>query len=422
MKDITAVLINGSTPLAIQKALQSLEYVHSRLKTIMILTEQNSILPKNITLKSNVLYTKNQDPGIKLNELVQTVTTDYVLFLQDNDYLSKTVTPDTLTIPASKKVLCASYQKRNVTIHRPLLVKTGYLKEKNFHSLSQLPFKEALLPAWLSTVAGELQEFRTNLIKQARVQNTKQEIEKEKIMEKYQKVSHSSNEDTPSLSVMISNYNMANYIEIALNSCLLQSSPFKEILIIDDGSTDHSYSQLLKWKDEKLIHLYQQQNGGKARALNRLLPHVTSDFVLELDADDWLDSDAVSVIKQHLRNVKADTSVLYGNYRRWKQLDRGIQFKKIDKGRQTRGLTDLLTYRFPLGPRIYRTTSLRKVDGFPVIQFEDGRLYEDVSVLSRLIKFSSFQYEDFTVYNVREHNKSITKTHHSKWNDFLKHL
>lgn len=239
-------------------------------------------------------------------------------------------------------------------------------------------------------------------------------------MQKYQL--EKTNMNHLSLSVIISTYNMEKYVETAVVSCLLQNERLDQILIIDDGSTDDSYKRLKRWSDGKRVMVFTKHNGGKARALNELLPHVTSDFILELDADDWLDSDAVSVIKKQLSQLPKDISVLYGNLRKWKQLTEDVLFKRVAKGTLVRGRADLLSYRFPLGPRIYRTSSLKSEGGFPVIPFENGRMYEDVSVLNRLIKNNQFRYRDFTVYNVREHNESITRNNYLKWNEFLKTL
>src|SRR5699024_9448462 len=102
------------------------------------------------------------------------------------------------------------------------------------------------------------------------------------------------------ISVVIATYNMEKYIETAVVSCLLQTEMFDQILIIDDGSTDGSDQKLEQLANEKQVKIFHKKNEGKAKALNELLPHVTSDFILELDADDWLDADACSVIKKHL--------------------------------------------------------------------------------------------------------------------------
>jgi hypothetical protein len=83
---------------------------------------------------------------------------------------------------------------------------------------------------------------------------------------------------------------------------------------------------------------------------------------------------------------------------------------------------EVLSYKFPLGPRIYRTLSLKENKGFPIIDFEDGRMYEDVSILNHLLRENRLLYKDFTIYNVREHAFSITKKNPSSWSDFLKLL
>src|SRR5699024_11559 len=182
-----------------------------------------------------------------------------------------------------------------------------------------------------------------------------------------------------------------------------QNEMFDQILIMHDGSTDNSDKKLKKLANEKQVKIFHKKNEGKAKALNELLPHVTSDFMLELDADDWLDPDACSVIKGHLSNLPEEVAVLYGNLRKWKQKTEDVLFKTTSKGVAIKEIAELFSYQFPLGPRIYRTSILKEEGGFPILDFEDGRLYEDVSVLYQLLKRYPFSYKDFTVYNVREH-------------------
>src|SRR5699024_12671213 len=97
---------------------------------------------------------------------------------------------------------------------------------------------------------------------------------------------------------------------------MFQNNTFDETIIMDDGSTDHSYQLLQRLAKANGITVYRKKNAGKARALNDLLPHVTSRFILELDADDWLDPDACDVIKKKLSVINDDVSVLYGNMRK----------------------------------------------------------------------------------------------------------
>ncbi|MFD2922429.1 glycosyltransferase family 2 protein [Halobacillus naozhouensis] len=417
MKDITALLISYSNQAALHKAVNSLEAISPRLESTIVLRKPNVAFHKGL---NQIKVLESNDLGQTLNRIIPTISSSYVLFLQETDYLSPTINMDALQLHHPKTILGSFYYNRDLKIQRPLLVSKEFLNKHRFLSSHQLPFEEALFPSWLSTIEPSLTSFKENLVRQSRKNSSSHIMEKQKIIQKYQL--NKVEVDHPSLSVLITNYNMGEYVETAVVSCLLQSEQVEQLLIIDDGSTDSSYTQLQQWEEGTRIRVFHKKNEGKAKALNDLLPYVTSDFILELDADDWLDPDAVSAIKKRLVGLPKDVSVLYGNFRKWKQSEGDVLYKRVMKGHAIKGRADLLSYRFPLGPRIYRTSILQQQGGFPVIEFEKGRLYEDVSVLNRLIKTSRFSYQDFTVYNIREHTESITKSHSSKWNDFLKTL
>ncbi|SES93620.1 Glycosyl transferase family 2 [Salinibacillus kushneri] len=426
MKDITAILIQYSNQGILNKAITSLNKIQTRLASIIVFHAATmpdntvNINQSHVTDKIDFIGIQDDDLGERLNETIEQVNTPYILLLQNTDYLSPTIDTATLNLSDQKEVLGTPVYNRNRTIHQPILISTSFLKQYKFLPANHLPFKEALFPAWLATIASPRKLIKQNLIRHARKRRTATTREKGKIMQKYGE--RTSAAHTPSLSVIISNYNMEKYVEASFVSCLLQREAFNQIVVIDDGSTDNSYNKLLKWQSVKNVEIFQKENGGKARALNHVLSSITSDFVLELDADDWLDPDAVYVIKKYLSKMPDEASVLYGNLRKWKQVKGDVLFKEIAKGVPVRSKKDLLSYRFPLGPRIYRSSILKDAGGFPVLDFEDGRLYEDVSVLNQLLSISPITYQNFTVYNVREHKESITNQFHPRWNDFLKHL
>ena len=66
----------------------------------------------------------------------------------------------------------------------------------------------------------------------------------------------------PKISVYMPNHNYAQYIERAIDSILSQSISDWELIIIDDGSTDHSISLLDKYKDNQKITIIFQENKG----------------------------------------------------------------------------------------------------------------------------------------------------------------
>src|SRR5699024_1243906 len=179
----------------------------------------------------------------------------------------------------------------------------------------------------------------------------------------YQKLVHKSKKIIA--SNVIATYNIEKYIESAVDAGMVQTEMFDQILFMNDGSKNDSDQKLEQLANEKQVKIFPKKNEGKAKALNELLPHVTSDFILELDADDWLDADACSVIKKHLSNLPEEVAVLYGNLRKWKQKTKDILFKTTSKGVVIKEIAALLSYQFPLGPRIYKTSILKEEGGFP---------------------------------------------------------
>ncbi|WP_085523140.1 glycosyltransferase family 2 protein [Tuberibacillus sp. Marseille-P3662] len=426
MKDIHVFFLDYSSQSALEQALKSLELISDRIKGITVFEDGHSFKHHWQAFEHELDYRKidRGDLGGTLNQYVQMLTSEYVLFFYDQDYLTPNIKNQPLILNRSQSVMTYSYNFHHTVIQRPFVAKTSVLKQNPFLSMHQLPFKEAVLPSWLLHFnPSEVTILKEICIKQAKKKMNANAFHKQQFLEKYSAKPLSSLPRIPSISVMISNFNMVQYVETAIASCVWQTDPVDQVLVIDDGSTDGSDSRIEKWTQDPKIKLLRKDNGGKARALNELLPYVQTEFVLELDADDWLDPDAFSIIKQYLSVLPDDSQVLYGNLKTWKQLSSGdVRFKSINKGRPVNDKKALLSYRFPLGPRIYRTSALKANGGFPIVEFQDGRLYEDVSILNDLIKRGPLYYQDFTVYNVREHDSSITKRNHSKWNDFIKYM
>ncbi len=89
------------------------------------------------------------------------------------------------------------------------------------------------------------------------------------------------------VTVIVINYNYAQYLRQALESVLRQDHPDVEIIVVDDASTDHSGS-VLKEYESRVQVIYQDQNAGACAARNRGLAAAAGAFVKFLDADDWL--------------------------------------------------------------------------------------------------------------------------------------
>lgn len=95
----------------------------------------------------------------------------------------------------------------------------------------------------------------------------------------------------PLVTVLIDNYNYADFLPAAVDSALNQTYPAVEVLVVDDGSTDGSREILAGYGER--IRVVCQQNAGQATALNAGVVEARGEIVLTLDSDDVLAPDLI---------------------------------------------------------------------------------------------------------------------------------
>jgi glycosyltransferase involved in cell wall biosynthesis len=94
------------------------------------------------------------------------------------------------------------------------------------------------------------------------------------------------------VSVIIPVYNSEKTITETINSVLNQTYKNIEIIIINDGSTDSSEKEILSFNDQRLIYIY-QENQGSPNAKNTGLTIAKGKYIQFLDADDLLSIDKI---------------------------------------------------------------------------------------------------------------------------------
>lgn len=99
----------------------------------------------------------------------------------------------------------------------------------------------------------------------------------------------------PLVTVIIPCYNEDKVINNAAKSILGMSYPNIEILIVDDGSSDETIEVIALLEKKGKIRAIHQENAGKAQALNRAISEAHGDFILCMDADSVLNSDAIEI-------------------------------------------------------------------------------------------------------------------------------
>ncbi|WP_100486944.1 glycosyltransferase family 2 protein [Sporolactobacillus pectinivorans] len=96
----------------------------------------------------------------------------------------------------------------------------------------------------------------------------------------------------PEISVIVPVYNVEHYLQRCIRSVLAQSFISLEIILVDDGSTDHSgrICDLYRKRDDR-IRVIHKENGGLSDARNMGVRAATGKYIGFVDSDDFIDRD-----------------------------------------------------------------------------------------------------------------------------------
>lgn len=120
----------------------------------------------------------------------------------------------------------------------------------------------------------------------------------------------------PLVSIIIPIYNVEQYLEKCINSVLKQDYDNIEIILVNDGSPDRSFEICKKYKgkDNRVI-VIDKPNGGVSSARNAGLEKATGEYVIFIDADDWLDNDFVSYMVKLAQDNMCDFALSLNCYK-----------------------------------------------------------------------------------------------------------
>lgn len=111
---------------------------------------------------------------------------------------------------------------------------------------------------------------------------------------------------TPLVSIVIPCYNAAAWLAATLESAVAQTWPYREIIVVDDGSTDDSITIAAKFAEHG-VQLIRQRNAGAAAARNTALRAARGEYVQFLDADDLIAPEKIARQLAVLANAPSGT-------------------------------------------------------------------------------------------------------------------
>ena len=190
----------------------------------------------------------------------------------------------------------------------------------------------------------------------------------------------------PLVSIIIPTYNRADIISAAVSSALQQTYANKEVIIVDDGSTDDTCQRLSAFDGR--IHLVRQANAGPSAARNAGVKASQGSILTFLDSDDlWLDSKIAKQVKM-LQSVDetvpcclCNALILRNSGKKVTSFDLAPIRARIEKGLWL-NVTSILSTRCVLFTQAaaVRRSAFEKIGGFD----ESLRIMEDHDMALRL--------------------------------------
>ena len=112
------------------------------------------------------------------------------------------------------------------------------------------------------------------------------------------------------ISIIIPAYNAAKFIRETVDSVLCQTYRNWELILVNDGSKDDTGAEIdtIASTDERIMAVH-QENGGEVAARRKGVLHASGQWVMFLDADDYLPSDSIYSLYKY---VSADIDIVCG--------------------------------------------------------------------------------------------------------------
>lgn len=203
------------------------------------------------------------------------------------------------------------------------------------------------------------------------------------------------------ISIIVPVYNVAEYLQKCIESILDQEYKNFELILVNDGSTDSSFTICEKFASkEARIIIHNQENKGVSAARNVGLTLAKGKYICFVDSDDYIDPRYLSIMYRNLMSTDADISICsWTNYLVTKYRDN----KDVSKWNAEEALIQYIKMRSIDGnicSKLYKKEILRQ------IRFDENmRLGEDQIFVIQAIERSTliaFQNLPLYFYCIRE--------------------
>lgn len=207
------------------------------------------------------------------------------------------------------------------------------------------------------------------------------------------------------VSIVVTAFNVENFVEKALKSVFNQTYKDIEVIVVEDCSTDNTMKVITKFANKiKLVKNQVNQGAGMSRRIG--IQNCTGDFVLLLDADDYLDKNYIEELVK--RQQETDADIVSG----------GITYIHDDNDRfkaetfgtiVSEGLQKFMDY----GQQkiVFLNNKIVRRSLYDVVTYSDRRFVEDTPVILPLLYYAKkVAYANTAGYYYYQRESSLCHT------------
>lgn len=225
-------------------------------------------------------------------------------------------------------------------------------------------------------------------------------------------------------SIIIPTYNRAELIGDAIKSVIQQQYAYWELIIIDDGSTDHTKEVVQGFSDERIRYVY-QENAERSAARNRGIKMAKNPWICFLDSDDYFLEQHLSLFATAIERHPDNAFFISGQL-----VEKGDEMSKhplLDTRGTTTEILEEILQKFILMNTVCIQKELIQKYGFD----ERFNIWEDTHLWMRiscemspvqLTEYSAVQriHSDSSVQQLHDRfNYALAQTHLAAIDDFI---
>lgn len=190
----------------------------------------------------------------------------------------------------------------------------------------------------------------------------------------------SNNIESPTVTVIVPVYNVEKYLKRCIESILRQKVSL-ELILVDDGSTDHSPQICDSYKAEQRVRVFHKDNEGAGYARNFGIDNAKGAYIFFIDSDDYLIDGCLERLLQVAKQCDSDfvrCTYITGKRQNYNKMPKKTEPKRVSR-----------TYLYNSKGAIAIWGTLYSKELFNNVRYPKASLYDDEYVTYKLIYYAN---------------------------------